>query len=48
MAARSGGYHYKHVSGQWLDTRDGSEFFDALSACATQQGGRKLRFTPPG
>ena len=48
MAARSGGYHYKYFSGQWLDTRDGSEFFDALSACASQQGGRDLRFTSRG
>ena len=37
MAARSGGYHYKHVEGHWRDTRDGSDFFDALSACASEQ-----------
>jgi CyaY protein len=46
MAARSGGYHYKHVAGRWLDTRDGNEFFDALSACASHQSGRSLRFLP--
>ena len=46
MAARSGGYHYKHVAGYWRDTRDGSDFFDALSACASQQAGQDLRFSP--
>ena len=45
MAARRGGYHYRYVDGRWLD-REGSEFFDALSACASEQGGRALRFTP--
>jgi CyaY protein len=48
MAARSGGFHYKHVQGIWADTRDGRNFFDALSACASEQAGRSLRFVPPG
>ena len=47
LAARAGGYHYRHVQGRWLDTRDGSEFFDALSRHASSQGGCELRFTPP-
>ena len=46
MAARSGGFHYKHVAGIWRDTRDGTDFFDALSACASEQAGQALRFTP--
>ena len=46
LAARSGGYHYKHVDGHWRDTRDGSDFFDALSACASEQAGLELRFVP--
>jgi CyaY protein len=46
LAARAGGYHYRHVQGRWLDTRDGSEFFDALSRHASAQGGRPLRFEP--
>ncbi|MBC7995205.1 MAG: iron donor protein CyaY [Rhizobacter sp.] len=49
LAARSGGFHYKHVEGRWLDTREGREFFDALSACASEQSGLALRFVaPPG
>ena len=47
LAARAGGYHYRHVQGRWLDTRDGSEFFDALSRHASAQAGAALRFTPP-
>ncbi|MBN8491896.1 MAG: iron donor protein CyaY [Burkholderiales bacterium] len=44
LAARAGGYHYRHVQGRWLDTRDGSEFFDALSRHASAQAGQTLRF----
>jgi CyaY protein len=44
LAARAGGYHYRHVQGRWLDTRDGSEFFDALSRHASAQAGVALRF----
>ncbi len=44
LAARSGGYHYKYVRGQWVDTRDGAEFFAALSQCATEQAGTALVF----
>jgi CyaY protein len=47
LAARAGGYHYRHVQGRWLDTRDGSEFFAALSHHATVQGGCPLRFAAP-
>jgi CyaY protein len=44
LAARAGGFHYRHVQGRWLDTRDGSEFFDALSQHASAQGGVPLQF----
>jgi len=43
MAARAGGYHYKYVDGRWID-REGREFFDALSACASKQAGVPLAF----
>ena len=42
VAARSGGFHYKRVEGEWRNTRDGSEFFAALAACASQQGGTEV------
>jgi CyaY protein len=44
LAARAGGYHYKWVEGRWLDTRDGSEFFDSLSRHASAQAGKQLTF----
>jgi CyaY protein len=44
LAARSGGYHFKHVDGRWLDTRDGIAFIDRLNACASAQAGKALRF----
>ena len=44
LAARAGGYHYRWVAGRWLDTRDDSEFFAALSRHASAQSGRPLQF----
>lgn len=44
MAARAGGFHYKYVSGQWLDTKTSQEFFNELSRYASQQAGQPLRF----
>ena len=46
LAARAGGYHFRSVGGRWIDGRDGREFFDVLSLCASDQGGRPLRFGP--
>ncbi len=45
MAAKSGGFHYRYVAGRWLD-REGKEFFEALSECASAQAGQLLKFTP--
>ncbi len=42
VAARSGGYHYRMKAGLWLDTRDGSELFSALSSLASAQAGQPL------
>lgn len=44
IAAQSGGFHYKHVNGDWLNTRDNTELLDALSVCASEQAGITLRF----
>ena len=44
LAAQAGGYHYRWLDGRWLDTRDGSEFVQALSMHASTQGGRALMF----
>lgn len=44
MAARAGGFHYHCMAGRWVDTRDGREFFEVLSICASEQAGRALLF----
>jgi CyaY protein len=46
MAARSGGFHFKHADGRWLD-REGREFFATLSGCASEQAGTALSFDRP-
>lgn len=45
IAARSGGFHYRHIDGRWINTRDGSEFYAALSQMATEQAGIPLTLT---
>ena len=45
LASRAGGYHFRHEQGRWVDTRDGGEFFAALSREASAQAGRALQFT---
>jgi CyaY protein len=47
LAARGGGFHYRWSQGAWRDTRDGSEFFAALSQHASLQAGKTLVFTAP-
>ena len=37
LAARDGGFHYRWLAGQWVNTRDGSEFVQALSQHASAQ-----------
>ena len=44
LAARSGGYHYRHDGRAWVDTKTGEEFFGNLSREATLQAGQPLEF----
>lgn len=45
LAAKRGGFHFKLTSqGQWLDARQGDEFFATLSSCASEQGKPGLQF----
>jgi CyaY protein len=41
VAAPSGGFHFRHDGERWLDTRDGTELFAALSrlvsACSREE-----------
>lgn len=46
VAARSGGFHFRYDGGKWRDTRDGSEFFAALSRLCSAQGGAPVILAP--
>lgn len=45
MAARAGGFHYKHDGQAWMDTKGQGEFFAHLSRYATEQSGQALSFS---
>ncbi len=42
VAAKSGGFHYGRRADAWVDTRDGSELFAALSRIVSAQGGQAV------
>ncbi len=42
VAARSGGYHFKHEGGRWVAARDGAELMAVLSRCASEQAGEPV------
>ncbi len=44
LAAKAGGFHYRWARGHWVNTRDGSEFIEALSRHASSQGRVTLKF----
>jgi CyaY protein len=46
IAAKAGGFHFKFADGEWRDTRNGTEFFAALSDFASQQAGEPVTFEP--
>ncbi len=46
VAAKSGGYHFRHDSGQWRNTRDGSELFGSLSRYLSEQSGMPVSLIP--
>ncbi len=39
VAAKAGGFHFRHDGIAWRDTRDGTDLFVAVSRLASQQGG---------
>jgi CyaY protein len=39
VAARAGGFHFRHDGTAWRDTRDGTELFAAVSRLASEQAG---------
>jgi CyaY protein len=45
IAAKSGGFHYRRQGDQWINTRDGSELFAALSTMVSGQTGETVTLT---
>jgi CyaY protein len=46
VAAKSGGFHFRHDGRAWRDTRDGAELFAALSRLVSAQSGSLVRLAP--
>ena len=46
VAARAGGFHYRQRDGQWRNTRDDSELYEALSELVTAQSGSPVVISP--
>ncbi|HZA96018.1 MAG TPA: iron donor protein CyaY [Burkholderiaceae bacterium] len=42
VAGKTGAFHYARSGDRWLDTRDGSELFAALSRLISAQGGEAV------
>jgi CyaY protein len=47
VAAKSGGFHFRHDGTAWRDTRDGMELFAAVSKLASQQAGTPVVLNAP-
>lgn len=45
VAAKSGGFHFRHDGTAWRDTRDGTELFAALSRLVSAQAGAPVTLT---
>lgn len=45
VAAKSGGFHFRHDGVEWRDTRDGTELFAAVSRLASQHCGTQVRLS---
>lgn len=46
VAARSGGFHFRHENGAWRDSRDGVELFASLSRLVSAQTGTAVILAP--
>lgn len=47
VAAKSGGFHYRHDGSSWKNTRDGSDLFGALSRIVSEQSGMPVILESP-
>jgi len=44
VAARSGGFHFRSVDGEWRDTRSRDELFASLARIVSSQSGEDVAF----
>jgi len=45
LAAKAGGFHYRHDGTAWMDTKGQGEFFANLTRHASDQAGQPLDFS---
>ena len=45
LAAKAGGFHYRHDGSAWMDTKGHREFFANLTRHASEQAGQPLDFS---
>jgi len=46
VAARSGGFHFRPVDGDWQDSRSGEDLYVLLSRVISEQAGEPIRLEP--
>lgn len=46
VAAKSGGFHFRHDGNAWRDTRDGTELYAALSRLVSAQSATSVILAP--
>ena len=46
VAAKSGGFHFRHAGNAWRDTRDGMELYAALSRLVSAQSATPVILAP--
>jgi len=46
VAAKSGGFHFRHAGSAWRDTRDGTELYAALSRLVSAQSATPVILAP--
>ena len=47
VAAKSGGFHFRPLDGNWVNTRGGDDLWEMLAALASAQAGAAVRLVRP-
>lgn len=46
VAAKSGGFHFRHDAQRWVSARDGVELYELLSRVVSEQSGQTVTLRP--